>query len=58
MIASGSVGLHNIQEILDAGAFAVGIGGKLVNRTWIESGNFAALKTLARKFVQVANAHR
>ncbi|MFC5647678.1 bifunctional 4-hydroxy-2-oxoglutarate aldolase/2-dehydro-3-deoxy-phosphogluconate aldolase [Paenibacillus solisilvae] len=53
MIASGSVGLHNIREILEAGAFAVGIGGNLVNRHWIESGNFVAMQKLAQELVHI-----
>ncbi|MCZ8511707.1 bifunctional 4-hydroxy-2-oxoglutarate aldolase/2-dehydro-3-deoxy-phosphogluconate aldolase [Paenibacillus filicis] len=51
MIASGSVGLHNIREVIDAGAFAVGMGGNLVNKKWIEEGNYAAITELARACV-------
>ncbi|MFE5321891.1 bifunctional 4-hydroxy-2-oxoglutarate aldolase/2-dehydro-3-deoxy-phosphogluconate aldolase [Paenibacillus sp. NPDC056579] len=51
MIASGSVGLHNIRDILQAGAFAVGIGGSLVNRHWIEEGNYDAIRNLAQELV-------
>lgn len=53
MIASGSVGLHNIREIIGAGALAVGVGGNLVNRQWIDSGHFAALQKLAQEFVRI-----
>lgn len=58
MIASGSVGLHNIREIIEAGAFAVGIGGNLVNREWIESGNFAAMQKMAGELVRVISEMR
>ncbi len=52
MIASGSVGLHNIREIIAAGAFAVGMGGNLVNKQLIEVGDYAAIKKMARQCVE------
>lgn len=52
MIASGSVGLQNIREIIAAGAVAVGVGGNLVNKQLIESGNYAAIKKLAQEYVE------
>jgi 2-dehydro-3-deoxyphosphogluconate aldolase/(4S)-4-hydroxy-2-oxoglutarate aldolase len=52
MIASGNVGLHNIREIFDAGAFAVGMGGNLVNKQLIEAGDYDSIKKLARKCVE------
>lgn len=52
MIASGSVGLHNLREIMAAGAFAVGMGGNLVNKQWIEAGNYTAITKLARECVE------
>ncbi|MEX3617149.1 bifunctional 4-hydroxy-2-oxoglutarate aldolase/2-dehydro-3-deoxy-phosphogluconate aldolase [Paenibacillus glucanolyticus] len=58
MIASGSVGLNNIREILHTGAFAVGMGGSLVKRDWIESGNFSAIQRLAKELVRVVAEER
>ncbi|MDH6670896.1 bifunctional 4-hydroxy-2-oxoglutarate aldolase/2-dehydro-3-deoxy-phosphogluconate aldolase [Paenibacillus glucanolyticus] len=58
MIASGSVGLNNIREILHAGAFAVGMGGSLVKQDWIESGNFSAIQRLAKELVHVVAEER
>lgn len=52
MIASGSVGLHNLREIMAAGAFAVGMGSNLVNKQWIEAGNYTAITKLARECVE------
>ncbi len=52
MLASGSVGLHNIREFIAAGAFAVGMGGNLVNKQLIEAGDYDAIKELAREFVE------
>jgi 2-dehydro-3-deoxyphosphogluconate aldolase/(4S)-4-hydroxy-2-oxoglutarate aldolase len=53
MIASGSVGIHNLREIIAAGAFAVGMGGNLVNKQLIDAGDYAAIKKLARECVEV-----
>ena len=52
MIASGSVGVHNIREIIAAGAIAVGMGGNLVNKQLIEAGDYAAIKKLARECLE------
>jgi 2-dehydro-3-deoxyphosphogluconate aldolase/(4S)-4-hydroxy-2-oxoglutarate aldolase len=52
MIASGSVGLHNIREMISAGAIAVGMGGNLVNKQLIEAGDYAGIKKLARECVE------
>ncbi|AZS16280.1 bifunctional 4-hydroxy-2-oxoglutarate aldolase/2-dehydro-3-deoxy-phosphogluconate aldolase [Paenibacillus lutimineralis] len=53
MIASGSVGLNNLRDILDAGAIGVGIGGNLVKRQWIEAERFNEIQKLAREFVDI-----
>lgn len=53
MIASGGVGPHNLKEIIAAGAAAAGIGGHLVVRKWVESGNYAAIEQRARELVEL-----
>ncbi|MCY9670289.1 hypothetical protein M5X11_36260 [Paenibacillus alginolyticus] len=42
----------NLREIIAAGAFAVGMGGNLVNKQWIEAGNYIAITKLARECVE------
>jgi 2-dehydro-3-deoxyphosphogluconate aldolase/(4S)-4-hydroxy-2-oxoglutarate aldolase len=51
LIAVGGVDLENAADFLNAGAVAVGVGGNLVNKTLIESGQFEALTSLARQYV-------
>jgi 2-dehydro-3-deoxyphosphogluconate aldolase/(4S)-4-hydroxy-2-oxoglutarate aldolase len=51
MIATGGVDLHNIHDFLNAGAIAVGLGGNLVDKKLVQSGDYAALELRARAFV-------
>jgi 2-dehydro-3-deoxyphosphogluconate aldolase/(4S)-4-hydroxy-2-oxoglutarate aldolase len=51
MIATGGVDLHNINEFLDAGAIAVGLGGNLVDKKHVLAGDYAAVELRARLFV-------
>jgi 2-dehydro-3-deoxyphosphogluconate aldolase/(4S)-4-hydroxy-2-oxoglutarate aldolase len=51
MIATGGVDLHNIHEFLNAGAIAVGLGGNLVDKKLVQSGDYAAIELRARAFV-------
>jgi 2-dehydro-3-deoxyphosphogluconate aldolase/(4S)-4-hydroxy-2-oxoglutarate aldolase len=51
MIATGGVDLHNIHEFLEAGAIAVGIGGNLIDKKHMQTGDFAAIEQRARAFV-------
>ncbi|GIP31749.1 bifunctional 4-hydroxy-2-oxoglutarate aldolase/2-dehydro-3-deoxy-phosphogluconate aldolase [Paenibacillus sp. J2TS4] len=53
MIASGSIGLHNLREVIAAGAFAVGMGGNLVNKQLIEAGDYNAIKKLSLECINV-----
>ncbi|MBW7476825.1 bifunctional 4-hydroxy-2-oxoglutarate aldolase/2-dehydro-3-deoxy-phosphogluconate aldolase [Paenibacillus oenotherae] len=50
MIATGGVNLDNIADYFQAGACAVGMGGKLVDLEWIRNGQFQLLTERARKF--------
>jgi 2-dehydro-3-deoxyphosphogluconate aldolase / (4S)-4-hydroxy-2-oxoglutarate aldolase len=51
MIATGGVDLHNINQFLDAGAIAVGLGGNLIDKKHLQAGNYAAIEQRARAFV-------
>jgi 2-dehydro-3-deoxyphosphogluconate aldolase/(4S)-4-hydroxy-2-oxoglutarate aldolase len=55
MIATGGVNLNNIHEFFNAGAFAVGLGGNLVDKKFIEAGEFKQLTELARCFTEKVN---
>ncbi|HEX7057004.1 MAG TPA: bifunctional 4-hydroxy-2-oxoglutarate aldolase/2-dehydro-3-deoxy-phosphogluconate aldolase, partial [Bacilli bacterium] len=54
LIATGGVNLQNIADYFKAGAVAVGLGGNLVNKTLINSGNFAEIARLASQYVAAA----
>lgn len=54
LVAVGGVDETNIGEFLDVGCIAVGVGGNLVKKSFIDAGDFAALEQHARKFVLAA----
>jgi 2-keto-3-deoxy-6-phosphogluconate aldolase len=41
-----------VPEYFRAGANAVGIGGEIFKREWMESGNLSAIKEAAAAFVE------
>jgi 2-dehydro-3-deoxyphosphogluconate aldolase/(4S)-4-hydroxy-2-oxoglutarate aldolase len=47
----GGVNENNIKEFLDAGAVGAGVGGNLVNKKWIATGEFDKITDLARTFI-------
>ena len=42
------------RNFLRAGAIGVGVGGQLVNREWIDAGEFYKIASLAGKIAQAA----
>lgn len=50
ILAVGGVNEHNIKEYLNAGAVGAGVGGNLVNKSWIAAGEFDKITALAREF--------
>ena len=53
MLAVGGVNVKTIQDYLKVGFKGVGIGGNLVNKKWIDAGEFDAICKLAKKFTQM-----
>ncbi|MEX2460574.1 MAG: bifunctional 4-hydroxy-2-oxoglutarate aldolase/2-dehydro-3-deoxy-phosphogluconate aldolase [Paenibacillaceae bacterium] len=51
MIATGGVDLDNINEFIDAGAIAVGLGGNLIDKKAMQAGDYIAIEQRARAFV-------
>ncbi|GHU16776.1 2-dehydro-3-deoxy-phosphogluconate aldolase [Spirochaetia bacterium] len=47
----GGVSVENIPQFLTAGAVGFGVGGKLVNKEWIESGAFDKITATAKDYV-------
>jgi 2-dehydro-3-deoxyphosphogluconate aldolase/(4S)-4-hydroxy-2-oxoglutarate aldolase len=56
MIATGGVDLGTIESYFRAGASAVGMGSKLLNREWIEAGEFEQLTETARRYVEIVRS--
>lgn len=50
LVPTGGVRLHNIDEWLDAGVAAVGVGGTLVDPQRVKAGDFTALRAEAQKW--------
>lgn len=54
LIPTGGIDLGNMQSYFDAGAVAVGVGGKLIDQRTIEAGNWAQVESVARQYAQAA----
>ncbi len=50
LLAVGGVNEKNVAEFLKAGAVGAGVGGNLVNKTWIAEGKFQEITALAKTF--------
>lgn len=50
IIPVGGINLGNVKEFVQAGAFAVGIGGELVDKAAVASGDYAVLTERAKAF--------
>ena len=54
ILAVGGVNEKNIADFLNAGAVGAGVGGNLVNKTWIANGEFDKIIALAKEFTHNA----
>ena len=54
LLAVGGINEKNVAEFIAAGAVGVGVGGNLVNKTWIKNGEFDKLTATARELVKNA----
>jgi 2-dehydro-3-deoxyphosphogluconate aldolase / (4S)-4-hydroxy-2-oxoglutarate aldolase len=52
LIPTGGVNLDTIPNFIAAGAAAVGVGGELIDRNAMQSGDAAIIENLARRFVE------
>ncbi|QWU16108.1 2-dehydro-3-deoxyphosphogluconate aldolase / (4S)-4-hydroxy-2-oxoglutarate aldolase [Paenibacillus sophorae] len=57
-IPVGGINLGNIGEFAEAGAVAFGIGGELVNKSLIDSGNYSELTNRAESFIETVRRHK
>lgn len=53
LMPTGGVDLNTATEFLKAGAVALGIGSSLVEPKWIETGDFKAIESRARQYVEL-----
>jgi 2-dehydro-3-deoxyphosphogluconate aldolase / (4S)-4-hydroxy-2-oxoglutarate aldolase len=58
LIPTGGVSVSNAAEYIAAGAFALGVGGDLVNASALRSGNLEKITQAARELVQAVYAAR
>ncbi len=54
IIAVGGINLANIGGFVEAGAVAFGIGGELIDKQVLSTGNYAAITEKAQQFMAVA----
>ena len=52
LLAVGGVNADNCADFIRAGAVGVGVGGALVNKTYIKNGEFDKITDLAKTFVK------
>lgn len=52
LLAVGGVNEKNVGEFMEAGAAGAGVGGNLVNKTWIREGKFDQITALAKAFTE------
>ena len=52
MLAVGGVGVANAAEFMEAGASGIGVGGLLVNKEWIQNGEFEKITNTAKELIQ------
>jgi 2-dehydro-3-deoxyphosphogluconate aldolase/(4S)-4-hydroxy-2-oxoglutarate aldolase len=55
---TGGVNLQTLADFVHAGASAVGVGGELVSKAAIDTGDFAQITALARQYVAALKAAR
>jgi 2-dehydro-3-deoxyphosphogluconate aldolase/(4S)-4-hydroxy-2-oxoglutarate aldolase len=58
MMPTGGVNLQTAADFLKAGAFALGIGGSLVDPKAVAAGDMKKIETLARQYVEIVRQHR
>jgi 2-dehydro-3-deoxyphosphogluconate aldolase/(4S)-4-hydroxy-2-oxoglutarate aldolase len=51
-MAVGGVTVENAGEFIRSGCSGIGVGGNIVNKDWVEAGEFEKISALAREYVQ------
>jgi len=58
MMPTGGVNLETATDFLKAGACALGVGGSLVEKSAIQSGNMDRIRDLAQQYVEIVQRFR
>ncbi len=53
LLPTGGIDVHNAADYIKAGAVALGVGGKLVDKAAIKAGNWPALTATAQELMRV-----
>jgi len=56
-IATGGITEKNIPDFLKAGAAGFGVGGNLVNKEWIDAGEFDKITNLAKRYLEATGVN-
>lgn len=55
LMAVGGVNEKNAADFMKAGCVGLGVGGNLVNKNWIEAGEWDKITALAKEFMKAVN---
>jgi 2-dehydro-3-deoxyphosphogluconate aldolase/(4S)-4-hydroxy-2-oxoglutarate aldolase len=58
LMPTGGVNLETAADFLRAGAFALGVGGSLVDAKAVAAGDLVKIESLARQFVEIVRQVR
>ncbi|MTW87426.1 bifunctional 4-hydroxy-2-oxoglutarate aldolase/2-dehydro-3-deoxy-phosphogluconate aldolase [Virgibacillus dakarensis] len=58
IVPTGGINLENVQEYISVGAIAVGVGGSLLKKQFIQDNKWEALTDLAKQFKEKVNEAR
>jgi 2-dehydro-3-deoxyphosphogluconate aldolase/(4S)-4-hydroxy-2-oxoglutarate aldolase len=58
LVPTGGVNLDTAGPMLDAGAYALGVGGAITDKKAIKDGRFEVITENVRKFLEIVKKHR
>lgn len=58
LVPTGGVNLNTAGAMLEAGAFALGVGGAITDKKAISEGKFEVITENVRKFIDIVKEHR
>lgn len=58
MIPVGGVDISNARDFIKAGSIALGVGGSLIKKEFLENNDYKALQELAQRFIEEINFGR